>query len=262
MYSYPPSDDDIREILLNAPVVEWPTFEHMPLNCFDIGNASLLFPGDISKSRQLEAGFFSPYRFDMSDPTTSRKRDEDFDLELWNEESHSIPWFLGRLTWKTMIDVESFVLTQGYFANLVAVLKFRHLQPNTNVQNIETLKDMVMLELSNMRHFDSLRREDLIVKEIHNQSWLIARQIDALKTPIYACYKAINTDSVIYVASGIEQAWIGDDLIPESVEQKYLASFWDFLSQIQIRFDKDLPPGTVAREAPGQAEKEDDLPQW
>ncbi|MET0356828.1 MAG: hypothetical protein ABW044_08600 [Cellvibrio sp.] len=51
--------------------------------------------------------------------------------------------------------------------------------------------------------------------------------------------------------------------VPEDIEQKYLASFWDFLGHIHVTHtpDGDVKAGTTIRQAPGQAERID-LPEW
>ncbi|MET0356827.1 MAG: hypothetical protein ABW044_08595 [Cellvibrio sp.] len=135
-----PTRDDIRRILIEARYFEWPTFDHMPLNCFDLTSAVFTFPGDICESRVHENSGYVNYKIDISDLETCPRKDEVFDIELWNEKSVLVSWFFGRMEWSCLVDAGDFVLNKGFFAAGVAVARFQ------NVPGVDDLTDLKQLK--------------------------------------------------------------------------------------------------------------------
>lgn len=262
-----PTNDEIREILLSAPYFEWPTFDHMPLNCFDLTSAVLTFPGDISQCRTEEPSIYAKYAIDIGDLSTCPKKDEIFDVELWNEKSVCVAWFFGRFNWACMIDVGEFVLRQGYFSVGVAVARFQHIQNVADITNFEQLKlallSLLAIQIEN-EDVQPLQENSIFSKEINGRHWLIARSLNHANNPCYSAVSPIDHQTAIYIPASLRNCWFYGEVIPDSVEQKHLASLWDFLGHIHLTYEHngDLAVGSVAREAPGQAEKVDDLPEW
>lgn len=262
-----PTNEEIREILLSAPYFEWPTFDHMPLNCFDLTSAVLTFPGDISRSRANHGCRAAGYRFDINDLSSCPRMHDFFDVELWNEESAIAPWFLGALEWSCLIDVNEFVLRQGFFSVGVAVSRFQNVGESINLHEVEQLKqasfNLLKLQIEN-ETFRSININDLYVKNIKGRDWLVAQSLNQLNYPAYQVVSPIDHQTAILISATLDNSWFYGEVIPESVEQKHLASFWDFLGHIHLTYEHngDLAVGSVAREAPGQAEKMDDLPEW
>lgn len=77
---------------------------------------------------------------EINNRDTRPKIDARFDLELWNEDSVIVPWFLGVLNWACLINVGEFVLTQGFFSLGVAVARLRNIPGVSDLTNLNQLK--------------------------------------------------------------------------------------------------------------------------
>ena len=264
-----PSENEIKKILIDAPYFDWPTFAHMPLNCFDLTAALLSFPGDISEARQTDSDFYASYTIDINDLDTSIRFDKQFDVEMWNEKSLTVLWRLGLLRWSCFTDLDDFcVLNQGFFRVGINILRFQNIE---NVYNIlEPRQLRIAIYESLQPHIEKgfiqpIQIESIFSKDINGVQWTIARSFNGLNYPEYEALKPIDERTAISVSATLGNCWFGGETIPEEVEQKHLASFWDFLSHICLHptHDNDLQIGSTVREAPGQAEKvDDDLPEW
>ncbi|MES2673749.1 MAG: hypothetical protein V4660_05885 [Pseudomonadota bacterium] len=267
MSFHAPSDAEIREIVTNAPFFEWPTFDHMPLNCFDLTAATITFPGDISQSRVEDRPIYADYKININDLNTCPKEDAVFECEIWNEESTTVPWFFGRMKWTCLIDAGEFVLHQGVFRLAVAAMRFQNIEGVSDLTNIKQLKhalfSLVTEQIKN-GDFQPIHEDTLYVKVINDRPWVISRSLDQDNNPIYRAVTAIDFQTVIFIPAALGNSWFRDEIVPEEVEQKHMASFWDFLAHIHLNYtrEEDLVVGSIIREAPGQAEKIDDLPEW
>lgn len=266
-----PTDDEIRKILTDAPYFEWPTFNHMPLNCFDLTSAVFTFPGDISESRvhenSGEKSGYADYKVDIGDLNTCPKMDEVFNIELWNEESLVVPWFLGRMRWACLVNADDFVLSQGFFSVGVAVARFQNIEGANNLTDIEQLRSVLFHSLApDMERglFKPIKEDEIFVKKIYLRPWLIARSLDQLNNPTYRAVSPIDYQTAIFIPATLRNSWFLDEDVPDEIEQKHLASFWDFLGHINVTHnrDGDVETGTTIRQAPGQAEKIDDSFEW
>ena len=261
-----PTDEEIRTIFLETPQYLWPTFEHMPLNCFDLGVGLLVFPGDISKDRARDPAYFADYKIDINDESTCPKMCNWSEIEFWNESSKSMRWFLGRIRWACMIDRGDYVLKNGYFGAGVGVVRFQNIPWVNDVQEVSQLKKAVEASIEDSVSNGTLKplhNESFLEKDINGSKWLIGRSLNGLGYPEYFAVLPIDYRTVIHVAASLDNCWQRDETIPDVVEQKHLASFWDFLSQVHLILDHSggWEVGSQAREAPGQAEKENDF-QW
>lgn len=267
MSFHEPSKEDVRKLFTDAPFFEWPTFDHMPLNCFDLTSAIITFPGDISESRARENSGYADYKFDISDLNTCPKKDELFEIELWNEESINVPWFLGRFHWACMIDAGGLVVRQGFFGLGVAVARFQNIEGVDDLTDLDQLKHALFHAIKSQVEngaFQPIQESAIFTKVINGRPWLIARSLDQLNHPTYRLASPIDHQTVIFIPATLDNSWFMDETIPEEVEQKHLASFWDFLAHINVSYSRegDVEVGSIIREAPGQAEKMDDLPEW
>lgn len=262
-----PSNDKIREILTQAPHFEWPNFDHMPLNCFDLTSAVLTFPGDISQSRLDESSIYAEYKVDIDNLDTCPKKDKVFNAELWNEKDITVPWFFGRFEWACMIDAGEFMLHQGVFTLGVAVARFQNIEGIDDLMDLKQLKHALFLSLTSHIEsgiFQPIKEDSIFTKIISGRHWLIARSLNHVNSPVYRAVSPIDHQTAIFIPASLGNCWFLDEVIPEEVEQKHLASFWDFLGHIHLSYTRegDVVVGSIIREAPGQAEKIDDLPEW
>lgn len=267
MNFHAPSDEQIRDILTKAPFFEWPTFDHMPLNCFDLTSAVLTFPGDISQSRIDENSGYANYKSDISDLNTCPRVDELFDIELWNENSLTVAWFYGRMKWACLIDAGDFVLRQGFFGVGVAAARFQNIEGVDDLNDLKQLKHALFRSLTphiERGSFRPIQEDAIFTKIINERPWVIARSLDQMNYPTYRAVSPIDHQTVMLIPATLDNCWFWDEIIPEEIEHKHLASFWDFLGHINLSYarDGDIQVGTTIREAPGQAEKIDDLPEW
>ncbi|MEY4589165.1 MAG: hypothetical protein RL497_1241 [Pseudomonadota bacterium] len=264
-----PTDAETRSAFINASHFFWPTFEHLPLNCFDIGVGMVLFPGEISEDRAQDPSYFAGFKTDINDDTTCPRISESTGDELWNEASIAIRWFFGRIKWACMVDMDSYVLKKGYFCTGIGVVRFQNMAEITDIQDRQQLKKAIQRSFERevaLEFLQPLNEHSFFEKEINGANWFIARTFNALGYPEYLAVLPIDSRTVIHVPAALENCWDRDETIPPAVEQKHLASFWDFLGQIQLVYDRtgEWETGSQVREAPGQAQPipQENLPEW
>lgn len=261
----PPSEDEIKRLLIEAPRFYWPTFEHMPLNCFDLGSGTISFPGDISERRAKNSSIYAPFQFDIADLETCPRYDTDFDEEIWNEQSTTVRWYLGGFNWACTIDTDGYALKQGYFAVDVNITRFQNIDEVTDIREPDQLQRAIRVSLSAdikkgfFKDYDDYTTQ---LKTFKQTPWLIVGSYDQLGYPAYHFIAVIDHQHAIAVYATLNSCWSQGETIPKEVERKHLESMWDFLGQINLSLaeDSDRLTGSFAREAPGHAEKiEDDL---
>ena len=78
-----------------------------------------------------------------------------------------------------------------------------------------------------------------------------------MNSPDYSVATALDYRTAITAGVSVGNSWFDDEEIPPEVEEKYLASFWDFLSHVTISATppEGCSPGIIERTAPGQAIK-------
>lgn len=264
MNQAPPSPEEMRDLLINAPHFIWPEFSAMPLNCFDIGPTLLTFPGDIARSRNDPFSDCADFSFDINDLNTCPRIDSFFEKERWNESSLTIRWFLGRTKWACSPgDIRQFSVTQGFFSVYINIKRFQNLEGiNDITQPNQILSAMYQClgERTGKSNLVDFCKEAASAKAVNGKTWTIIRSFNACNFPEYDVVLPIDYRTAIYLGVDLDNCWFDGETIPEEVEQKHLASLWDYLSHINLHpaENQDLKAGTIFREAPGQAEKADD----
>lgn len=260
----PPSHEEIRDLLINSPNFIWPEFAAMPLNCFDLTAALLTFPGDIAKSRNKPFSDCANFRFDINDLNTCPRMDSYFEKERWNEDSTHIWWFLGKLQWACSPGIiRDFSITQGFFSVYVYVERIQNMPSIKDVQQPLELRTSLEKVLASRKESGLCKTgsdTSIFEKTISGRNWLIGRELNLCNFPVYNIVSAIDSRTAISVVADLDNCWFEGETIPEEVEQKHLASLWDYLSHINLHpaGSNDVEAGTIFREAPGQAEKSDD----
>lgn len=232
-----PSNEKIREILLNTPQYGWPDFDDMPLNCFDLTSATLTFPGDISPARTREPKRYAAYKIDIDDVQTCPRELEFFDYEFWNETSVSVPWFFGRLDWRCTISADAILLRYGTMYVGVAAERLRFIPDVTDLTDFDQLKPALFCSLTahiENGEFQPIAEDTIYSKAINGRTWLVARSVDDMNCPTYKIVSPIDYQTVMVVHAGVNGGWFADEPVPEVVEQKYMASLWDFLGHIHL----------------------------
>lgn len=264
----PPSREEVREALINAPHFIWPEFAAMPLNCFDLTAALLTFPGDISKSRSDPFSDCANFTFDINDLNTCPRIDSFFERERWNEDSTNIWWFLGKVQWACSPgSIGYFSVTQGFFSVYINVERYQNIQNIDDVTQLAQLKSVLELSLNSRTDkglFKDGAETSIFEKTINGRNWVIGRGFDRCNFPVYEIVSAIDYRTSISIVANLDNCWFDGETIPEEVEQKHLASLWDYLSHVNLHLagSNDLEAGTIFRETPGQAEKDDEKFEW
>lgn len=264
MDSLPPSHEELRELLINSPYFIWPEFSAMPLNCFDLTSALLTFPGDISKSRSKPFADCADYRFDINDLNTCPRMDTFFERERWNDDSTHIWWFLGKLQWACSPgSISNFSITQGFFSTYVYVERIQNMPGINDVREPTQLKASLERILTSRRDSGICKagsETSIFEKVVDGRNWIIGREFNLCNFPVYNMVSAIDHRTAISIVADLDNCWFEGETIPEEVEQKHLASLWDYLSHINVHpaGSNYVEAGTIFREAPGQAEKSDD----
>lgn len=265
----PPSQEEIRDAFINAPGFIWPEFAAMPLNCFDLKTALLTFPGDISKSRSDPFSDCADFQVDINDLNTCPRIDSFFEKERWNESSLFVWWYLGRFHWTCSPGaVRQFSVTQGFFTTYINVTRFQNMEEVSDITQPFQLKTALYKSLIGKIEkgfIKPITPDSIFEKSINGRVWVIARSFDPCDNPTYEVASAIDHRTAIDLAIKLDNSWFSDETIPNEVEQKHLASLWDYLSHVTIHpaGSNHLEAGTFYRETPGQAEKvEEDKFEW
>jgi hypothetical protein len=97
-------------------------------------------------------------------------------------------------------------------------------------------------------------------KAVKGKTWTIVRSFNACNFPEYDVILPIDHRTAVYLGVDLDNCWFEGETIPDDVEQKHLASLWDYLGHINLHpaGSNDVEAGTIFREAPGKAEKSDD----
>lgn len=169
-------------------------------------------------------------------------------------------WNFGKLKWACMIELGDDVLYRGHFSVGVGVIRYQNIDLISDIRDFNELKQCVICSLADsvaQGLVAPIDQESFFEKEVNGRNWLIGRTLNALNYPEYHALSPIDHRTAINVPATLDNCWDRDEIIPWEVEQKHLASFWDFLSQIQFIENREdaLAPGSHLREAPGQAEK-------
>jgi hypothetical protein len=226
----------------------------------------LVFPGEISKDRARDPSYFADYKIDINDVSTCPKQCSWSGTEFWNESSYIIRWFFGRIIWACMIDMDSYVLKNGFFGVGIGVVRYQNIPDVSDLRDLAQLKQAVICAMGKEIAeglYLPFSESSFSVREVSGREWLIARTLNGMGYPEYRALLPIDERTVIHIPAVLDNCWQPNETIPNEVEQKHLASFWDFLSQVHLISDQSggWQVGSQAREAPGHALKEDDF-QW
>lgn len=229
--------------MLQADQFQWENFRHKPLNIFDLGPWSLMFPGDISASR---GGYtpeqFAAYSFDINDLNTCpRHVGQDGALELWNENSYRALWQLGREKWECIARSEDQVFICGTVRVKITVARFMNQPENTNLLNADDLLETTFRLVAAGQQelgFKPPIKEHCFQKTINEKTWVVSPSFNAFDEPDYTMTTAIDHRTAITLFCRISGAWSSAP-IPAEIEAKYLESIWDFLSQFILTPSKD-----------------------
>lgn len=252
-----------NSLLINAESFRWENFAHKPLNIFDAGPWTVCFPGDISADRELLPFGYAAYQFDINDlETCPRYAGPGHYLELWNESSQEISWLLGRQGWCCIVPADGFVLTSGDCRIGVAITRFRNIDGVSDLTRGDELRlaQFSVTAQSNKEHnFKPLTLGDCFQKTINGMEWEVIKTRNALGSPVYSVATPLDYRTAITVELVVGSAWVDGEEIPENVEEKYVASFWDFLSHITLSpsRESDTPAGTIERFDPEKVVKEE-----
>ncbi|BCD99587.1 hypothetical protein [Marinagarivorans cellulosilyticus] len=250
-----------KDLLINTDRFHWETFAHKPLNVFDLGEWTLSFPGDTAQDRNSQPWRYANYQFDINDLATCPKYlDPNNIKELWNEESQEIMWLLGRDNWSCHVHADGFVLIKGSCMFGITVSRFQHIEGVTDLRKIDQLTQAVHSQLAKSNAelgFKPVLLSDCFTKNINSREWAIAKGRDGMNSPDYSVATALDYRTAITAGVSVGNSWFDDEEIPPEVEEKYLASFWDFLSHVTISATppEGCSPGIIERTAPGQAIK-------
>lgn len=265
----PPTQAQVRAILASTPHFHWPTFSHQPLNCFDLTAALLTFPGDITKDRTQAPYYYAGYCIDIDNLDTCPRRHEAMDADLWNAECSAVRWRLGTVRWTCTVDVGDYAISKGFFRVLIGVTRYQNIDNVSDISDLAQLRRalyasvQVDLEAGSMQPFAP---ETMFEREIGGRTWLIARSLNGLHYPTYEIVSPIDHRTTICISATLDNCWFWGEIIPTEVEEKHLASLWDYIAHISLQDDRaanDSTVGTTSREAPGQAEKvPDDSLDW
>ncbi|HEY7772082.1 MAG TPA: hypothetical protein VIC26_02795 [Marinagarivorans sp.] len=250
-----------RQLLLDADRFYWETFAHKPLNVFDLGQWLLSFPGEITQARDSQPWRYANYKIDINDLDTCPKYSDSNNIrELWNNDSQEIMWLLGRDSWGCHVHADGFALITGACRVGITVSRFQNIEGVSDLHNSEQLTTAIYSQLAQYgkRHgYRPILSSDCFTKKTAGHEWSVVRSRSNLNEPDYIAATALDYRTAVTASFAVGSAWYEGEDIPPEIEEKYLASFWDFLAQINLAAmpAEGATPGTIERTAPGAATK-------